>query len=174
LRKIYKSSHKIVEVFSSLQSENFSHRGIVSQYIKNRNEGNCILYFDGLHNSILAELESIWNNSGFFSLKQKIIEKNILIVIGVEKVHHFDYSLLSWLYIINVEFQHDYLAEVAAEWCDKHLISDKDKQSFTKFFNETFLPTFENWSIKNMKSKERNTFIFLTYLESLLPVKNLL
>lgn len=157
-----------------MQRENLSHRGLVSQYIKNQNEGNCILYFDGLYNSILAELESIWNNSAFNDLKQKMIERNILIVIGVEKVHHFDYSLLSWLYIINVEFQHDYLSEVAAEWCDKHIILDKEKQIFTKFFNETFLPTFENWSIKNMKSKERNTYIFLTYLESLLPVKNLL
>lgn len=45
-------------------------------------------------------------------MKKRILDKNIFVVIGAEKLVEIDYSVISWLYVINVELQPEYLLEV--------------------------------------------------------------
>jgi hypothetical protein len=106
-------------------------------------------------------------------VKKRIIDSNLLLVIGVENLAHFDYPALSSFFWINVELQNEHLIESAKEWAAKELQTEKEKQALIKFVSETLLGTFESWGIKDTKVKEKHVFVFLTQLQSLLPVSKL-
>lgn len=75
-------------------------------------ETNMLFYFNGLNDDVLNEVESIWHNANYAEVKRKIVERNVYVVIATEKLGELDYSVISWLYIINVELQPEYLLEV--------------------------------------------------------------
>lgn len=55
-------------------------------------------------------MENICHNIKYHGLNQLLDEKNVFIVVGVEKLPQFiDYGLVSWLYVVNVELDPGYL-----------------------------------------------------------------
>jgi hypothetical protein len=45
---------------------------------------------------------------------KRMIDKNILLVFGVENLSHFDYSAISSFFVVNLELENEYLIETGS------------------------------------------------------------